>query len=1829
MDSIAIVGMDCRVPGATNVFDFWDNLKESKDSIRNFTKEELLASGEALKDIESPHYVARRGIVDGADMFDAAFFGFTPREAELLDPQHRLFLECCWHALEDAGYAVRNGEIRVGVFGGAGTAWYLNDVYNNPNVKKYADPTSIVTASDGDYLATRVSYKLNLNGPSLDIQSACSSAMASIVLGVQSLLAYQSDLILAGGVSVQYPEKVGYLYSPGGLDSADGVCRPFDKQANGTLFSRGCGVLCLKRLDEAIRDKDQIYAVIRSGALNNDGNKKVGFTAPSVEGQKEVICEALELAGVSAEDITMVEAHGTATPVGDPIEVTSLSESFRYYTNKKQYCALGSVKSNIGHTDAASGVIAVIKTALALKYKKIPASIHYSEPNPKIDFENSPFFVNTQLREWHPDRSRKRMALVNSFGVGGTNACVILEEAPVMPEAAAGKHAYHLMALSTMQKENLPTYVDRLKEFVEVHPELDVSDMAYTSLVGRKHFKHRVFVSFRDRAELLARLDSSAWPKKGVAKEIARARVFMFPGQGNQYLHMGRDLYRTYPVFREVVDKCAGLIKDELGCDIRTILYPETDETEAAQLIDKTFVTQPAIFIISYAQASLLLSWGIQPDYLIGHSVGEYVAAALSGVFSLEDALKAVTYRARLVQELPGGAMCAVLLKKEDLQPMVKPTSSIAVINYSGLCTVSGPFEDMEALEAELSAKKVFHKRIPTSHAFHSPMMEPMLGRYRELFDKIRLQEPEIPIISTVTGRLLKAEEATSAEYWVQHVRKTVCFSDAVTTLLDTVPAAVCIEVGPGQSLESAVKRHLEKGSDHLAIGTMRTPNMKVCDTDYLATALGNLWLNGVTWNWERYYKGEEHGRCSLPLYPYNRKSYIVKPAKNTAKAVQETEDVRMEDISEWTYLPSWKKTAKGSILLKQSMENRKKKPDQPEGRNSWLILEDECGIGMALEHRAMACGEEYVVVRRGDTFLRESAVSYMIDMAEKEHYDRLLAAIKADGKSPNRVIHLWNVEKTPSRPTYAGCVKQEEAAYYSALYLEQAFINQNMITDLNLLFVANGVYAIGSEAVCSPLKSLAVGPARSIHCEMKQIFGKFVDVDVFSASADEIAEQLMDEAQFRGEDHIVVLRKNVRWTEWCEKVKFPAVESAAPVFKDGGTYLVTGGTGGLGLVFARHIAGRAKANIILNYRTALPAREEWDKYLKDYPGDITTEKIKTIRQIEAMGSTVYLFEAETNDPVRMQALKDFADKSLGGVDGVIHSAGAAGGGVIALKTKQMSDDVLKVKTRGTLLIDEIFGIDKLDFVVYFSSLTALLGESSRVDYCSANTFLDNYAFYRNQIKPGSTFSINWDSWSKVGMAARWKETQALTRKKLYLNEKSYIPDLHLVSRDEVEEVYQIGFDGHTDWVYKEHRVAGQWTIVGTFLLDVFTRYALLKYPDEVPVISDVYFLKPLFVANNEHPNIRVYARPDNGRMKLNISVLDITRNADKWDVVATATVGAEKKTAPQTVIPDQMAAGLGGKAIDRQMFEAVEKEGHEVLRYSPRWLNIKTTYRNGNRFIVEQELNEEYAGDFGYFTIHPSLLDTTVASLFAEYTDDPFLPFTYQTVKVYGRFTPHIYALVDVVTEPEKGGRTAVFDLHLYNEKGELILEANKYALMNMGDNKIAKPEGTEKTEEAEKVFILPEEGTAVFDRILHYGNGTNVIVSPYNVLKTIHDMNDEAEEKEEVEEEITTYDRPDLSTDYVEPTNEIEKMIAKIWGQILGIGQIGLNDNFNELGGNSLLVVQAVSNISSAFNIQLPVDAFRDGVTVKSLAENVMELLVQDMDDAELETLLAEAEA
>ncbi|MHB1178764.1 MAG: type I polyketide synthase, partial [Daejeonella sp.] len=828
---IAIIGMSCRLPGADDINQFWNNLVNGVESIRTFTNEELKAAGVDESLINSPNYVKARGIINGAEYFDAAFFGVTPREAEIMDPQHRIFLECAWHALEDGGYDPDNTKYKIGVFGGTGTNFHLVSTHTNPEVRKYASGTSIVTGNDKDYVATRVSYKLNLTGPSLTIQCACSTSMAAIVTGISSLLSYQCDMVLAGGSTIELPEKQGYMYQEGGLESSDGHCRTFDKAADGTVFSRGAGVVLLKRYDDAVKDGDNIYAVILAGAINNDGNKKVGFTAPSIEGQVNLTIEALELSGINPDTIMYVEAHGTATAVGDPIEVTALSQAFGTYSDKKQYCAIGSVKTNIGHTDSASGVAGLIKTALALKHKKIPAHLYFNEANSKIDFPNSPFFVNTSLMEWEKGTAPRR-AIVNSFGVGGTNACVIMEETPVVAAIENTQH-YKSLFLSAKSETALEKAKLNLHAFVEADPIINIDDLAYTLQAGRKSFSHRGTFTYKNREELLEKLLLEGSLQKRIFEDEIKPVIFMFPGQGNQYLNMGADLYEENKLFKQTVDYCCNYLNAHFNLDLKSFLFAKEGSDKAKEALEQTFVTQPAIFVISYAMAKVVMEKGVKPEALIGHSVGEYVAACLSGIMSLENALSLVAKRGSLIQGLPGGSMLAVLQNEDKILPFLFPGVEVAAVNNPGLCVIAGTDENITTLESKLATSGFFCKKLSTSHAFHSAMMDPILSEFAKSFDMISLLAPQIPIISTVTGNFLTDEEATNPNYWIKHVRKTVRFTDAVRTCLEMNPS-VFLEVGPGQSLESAVKRHLDKDSKHTSVRTMKTEMEKINDNEFL-----------------------------------------------------------------------------------------------------------------------------------------------------------------------------------------------------------------------------------------------------------------------------------------------------------------------------------------------------------------------------------------------------------------------------------------------------------------------------------------------------------------------------------------------------------------------------------------------------------------------------------------------------------------------------------------------------------------------------------------------------------------------------------------------------------------------------------------------------------------------------------------------------------------------------------------------------------------------------------------------------------------------------------
>ncbi|HEX5707970.1 MAG TPA: condensation domain-containing protein, partial [Pyrinomonadaceae bacterium] len=897
IEGVAVIGMAGRFPGARNLDEFWRNLRDGVEAVTFFSDEELAAEGVSADVMSHPNYVRAGAVLDDIEMFDAQFFGFSPREAEIIDPQHRFFLECAWEALESAGYNSEAYQGPIGVFGGMHMSKYLlNNLLSNPEVLEAAGALQIRIWNDKDFLASLAAYKLNLRGPSITVQTACSTSLVATALACQSLLNYQCDMALAGGVTISVPQRVGSFFQEGVL-SPDGHCRAFDAKGQGTVGGNGVGVVVLKRLAEALADGDSIQAVIKGSALNNDGSFKIGYTAPSMEGQMEVIGLAQALAGVEPETISYVEAHGTGTPLGDPIEVAALTEVFRAGTDKKGFCGIGSVKTNIGHLDAAAGVASLIKTVLALKHRQLPPSLNFEQPNPKIDFANSPFRVNDKLTEWKRDGAPRR-AGVSSFAMGGVNSHVIVEEAPEIKESSDSRPWQALM-LSAKTTTALERMTANLLEHLREHPEQKLADVAYTLHTGRRTFNHRrvVLCQSADGAANALETRDAKRMLSSVGDAERRPVIFMFPGQGAQYLRMAADLYEHEPTFRAQLKECAGILDGHLGFDLLELLYPSDERAaEAAERLNQTLITQPALFAVEYSLARVWMGWGVRPAAMIGHSIGEYVAAALAGVFSLEDALALVAERARLMQQLPAGAMLAVSLPEEEVLPLLKPGLSLAAVNSAALCVVAGLNESVEALRGRLAAQGVECRRLHTSHAFHSGMVEPILKTFVEKVQRITLREPELPYASNVTGRMITAAEATSPEYWARHLRQTVRFADGLGELLQDANA-VLLEVGPGRMLGTLARRHPRKTDKQLILSTLRHPQETQADVAFLLNSLGRLWLAGLEIDWPKFYAHERRLRVPLPTYPFDYQRYWIEPRNVSAELTSRPADVGSEVV--------------------------------------------------------------------------------------------------------------------------------------------------------------------------------------------------------------------------------------------------------------------------------------------------------------------------------------------------------------------------------------------------------------------------------------------------------------------------------------------------------------------------------------------------------------------------------------------------------------------------------------------------------------------------------------------------------------------------------------------------------------------------------------------------------------------------------------------------------------------------------------------------------------------------------------------------------------------
>jgi acyl transferase domain-containing protein/acyl carrier protein len=1338
---IAIIGMAGRFPGAKNIEQFWENLRNGVESIIDLSDEELEAAGIDRALLNNSNYVKRGTVLEGVDLFDASFFGFTPREAEISDPQHRLFLEVAWEALERAGYDTERYTGSVGVFAGAGMNYYfLANLSSNRDLMNAVGGFQLVIENDKDFLPTRASYKLNLNGPSVAVQTACSTSLIAVHIGCQSLLNGECDMVLAGGVSIVVPQRVGYIHHEGGISSPDGHCRAFDAKAQGTVGGSGVGVVILKKLEDAIADRDNILAVIAGSAVNNDGSSKIGFTAPSVEGQAKVITEAQAMACVDASSITYVEAHGTGTVLGDPVEVAGLIRSFEATTDQRQFCAIGSVKTNVGHLDAAAGVAGLIKTVLALQHKMLPPSLHFEQPNSRIDFENSPFYVNATLSQWNTEKLPRR-AGVSSFGIGGTNAHVILEEFPTARTSETTR-PWHLLMLSAKTPTALEAATTNLIDYLK-RDEMNLADVAYTLQVGRRSFEHRRFI-ICDSAQSAIKTMEQREPKRvltGARPAQTRPIVFMFPGQGSQYVNMGKGLYESEPVFREVVDHCCGLLKSYLGFDLRDVLYPDQERgEEAKESLKQTCIAQPALFIIEYATARLWMSWGVRPQAMIGHSIGEYVAATIAQVLPLEDCLKLVAVRGRLMQQLPEGAMLTIRLPEKDVWSLIGNRLSVAAINGPSLCVVSGHKEDVAQLRKQLAAIGAECRYLHTSHAFHSEMMEPIMDAFAGEVKRVPLNDPAIPYISNLTGTWMTGSAAIDPGYWAGQLRQTVRFSDGLQELIKE--PCILLEVGPGQSLSMMARQHLSREEGNFVLASMRSPQEDCSDLEVILKAIGKLWIAGEEIDWNKYYLNENRRRVVLPTYPFERQRYWVEPQKDNA--LPQTFTGKKQDVADWFYAPVWRQ----SVTLKPVVSGES-------GDSCWLVFLDENGLGAQIVERLKDLGHEVYGVIAGQRFSEVADGVYSINPVERFDYSALLRHLRRLGKFPTDIVHLWAAtSKADAQTTVESFEREQSSGLYSLLYLSQSLAEQSVTDPLYINVISSDMQQVTGFEVCSPEKATLGGACKVIPQEYPNIICRSIDINVpepDSKRAEKITGQITAEIVSRSSDLVIAYRGNHRWVQQFDRVLLTEQIRGKSRLREGGVYLITGGLGSLALLLAERIAKVPGVKLLLVGHSPFPARAEWEQWLSTHhKQDETSNKILRLQAIEMSGAEIMIAAADVADQEQMQSVVDKAYDLFGHINGVIHAAGIVGERSMTPIEETTSDECgrhFQAKVYGTLVLERIFDDKKLDFCLLMSSLSTVLGGLGFFAYSSANLFMDALANKRSAIHCEPWVSVYWDGW--------------------------------------------------------------------------------------------------------------------------------------------------------------------------------------------------------------------------------------------------------------------------------------------------------------------------------------------------------------------------------------------------------------------------------------------------------------------------------------------------
>ena len=1697
IEPIAIVGMAGRFPGARDVTEFWRNIRDGVECVDFPSEERLRAAGVPDSALRDPDYIRAVALAPDIDQFDAEFFGFSPRDADLCDPQIRLFLETAHAAIENAGYDPERVD-DVGVFGSAGVNRYVElNIAGNRDTVRSASGMSVGVLNNSDYVGTTVSYRFNFRGPSLTLQTACSSSLLATHLAAQSLRAGECRIALAGGADVEFPVAHGHWWAPGSPLTRDGHCRPFDAAATGTIFGSGVGVVVLKLLSDALGDGDTIRAVIRGTAVNNDGSNKVGFSAPSMRGQSDVVVEALAIADVQASDIGFVEAHATGTVLGDPVEVAALRDAFqRMGGGEPDQCALASVKGNVGHLGHAAGVTSLIKTVLSLEHEAIPPSVNFTEPNPKLPLDGSPFRINDALREWRRTPNAPRLAGINSLGIGGTNVHAIIEEAP-LPQRTPADSRPRVVVWSARSEAAEQAYRRTLADHLALTDEGLFADAAATLQDGRSAHGIRGAVVAGSAAQAADALAGSVLSGQ---TDGSRRVAFLLPGQGSQHIRMAVGLAEHEPVFATAMRECLDLFAAE-GLDLRDLWRSDQDITD-------TGVAQPLLFAVEWALSRMWAAWGIRPAALLGHSIGELAAAAIAGIFDLPDAVRLVAARARAMSALPsGGRMLAITADAETVLKLAGRHVTVAVENSPRQTVVAGTEPAIDEFAATLAEAGIRCRKLDVSHAFHSPHMADAAAEFARAFDGVVAHPPTAPVYSAATGALMFEESATDPAFWTRQLTETVWFGRALRSLLADGTWAL-LEVGPGRVLSRLARQFPDVD---LAVPTLPDPTEDtVSDQVSALTAAARLWACGQPIDWPSVEARTRTHRIPLPGYQYQRtRHWVDAPAPSPVP----TTDVPVAEVSPFS-VTSWTES------LRESSEVDK--------TTAVVLLPDDAGRAADLVAALRCAGMNVIPVRPGEDFT---------DVAERQ-------------QAIDLVVHALTMRPWAEAGT-ATVDEQTELAFHSLLRLVQqaARYPSGGGTPGLLVLTERSVDVSGAEPV-DAMKSLLHGLVRTLPQEDSSTTAKLVDV---GPGTDE--DELVAELESWRRNEVVALRGTRRWT----RTERPLTVMAAPgrPIRRQGVYLITGGLGGLGIAVAKGLARTGlRPRLVLLGRTADDT----------HPG---------LRELTSLGAEYQVLACDVADRRSLARAIDIATARHGHVNGVLHLAGVAGDGLLLRRDRAAADDVLRPKVRGTLNLVELFA-DRppLDFFVAFSSRAALNGLVGSGDYAGANAFMDTLCS-QVDLNRCRMLSLDWPSWSKVGMAVPARRAP----------EPEHRWDTRLSSADCP--------------VLDEHRLGKDPVLPGTghldFVLDAFRR--TVPGGADGPIrLADVVFQRPLVARTPRKLTIGFDAADGGWRFT-------VSSASDDEDPVTHVT----GHISASSEVPEQVdIEALRDRLSERRI--PAKPANNRLFALGPRWNNVKRILagpENGAEKLIELALPAAFAAETDRHALHPTLLDSATSYVRDPGHDGFHLPFMYQSMVVHDRLPAELLSHIRRRTSPDG---LIVGDIDLLTTDGRVLARITGFTMRAVEDGSFLEPEADSAT--GATAGIDPDAGVDLLVQLLTAKTPRVVAVRPFE-----HDRPVAISERAPAPPPVRIAAPATEPAAPARPTaarvdQTVEDRVRMLWADSLGVTDIGDQQDFFVLGGNSLTAVELISQIRTEFGADIGMAALFDFPTVGALAEELRRL-------------------